>query len=165
MKHILKLLIFAIAILPCGCACCDDMAATVSNTTATEPNVKAFNSLFTKTTNFISYFTGDFGQPRWNSIAGIHGRYELTMQFDVDVNRTNSTLRSKTDPQFFLVEIQSIDLLPDGRVSIGYNPLTQHKFGTKEWEILIRASGDFKSIGINLIKDSPIAGFERVLPN
>jgi hypothetical protein len=159
-RYILALGLLVPAVAGCERSARDAYARTVANALASEPNVRSFHSLFPKSEHFISYFSGAAGQPCWNSIAGLHGRYVLTMQFDVMINRKKATLIASGEPEFRLVEVESITALPGGRAEVRYGP-TQKVFGPREWAKLVESGGDLSSLGIEVKKEKPVAGFEE----
>ena len=46
------------------------------------------------------------------------------------------------------------------RVYVTYGK-TQKLFGLQEWNTLVKAKGDLSSLGIDITKDKPIAGFDK----
>jgi hypothetical protein len=158
-RWIPTLFVLASAAAGCGTSGRDDYARTVASAIGTEPNVRSFDALFPNGEHFISYFTGLAGQPLWNSKAGLYGRYVLTMQFDVALDRKAGTLTASGQPEFHLVEVESITALPDGRAEIRYGP-TQEQFGPVEWRKLVESGGDLSVLGIDVKKEQPVAGFE-----
>src|SRR5688572_2966325 len=63
-----------------GCGTQDSYdEAIASATQVTE--ISEFQSMFPESVQFITHYTQQAGNTSWNSIAGLHGRYTLTMQF------------------------------------------------------------------------------------
>ena len=132
------------------------MATAVSNTVKSDHNVISFERLYPGSEHFISYYTGTYGQSRWNSKTLIHGRYELTMQFDIDIDRAGTTLTSIEPPQFWLNKRHHVQRLPDGRLSISYAPDEGANFGATEWQKLVAANGDLSVLGIAEVDSTPV---------
>jgi hypothetical protein len=61
-------------------------ARAVASGRAVMVPVQQFEQLHPGATHFISYLTGTHGTPTWNAVAGLYGRYELTMQVPVTLN-------------------------------------------------------------------------------
>lgn len=135
---------------------------TIANAIDLDDHVKSFNSLFPKTNNFISYYTGEYGSSIWNSEVGLHDRYVLTMQFKIAINRDESKIKRTSEPDFHLVEVFDVSTFPNGTASIRYGSL-QLEFGDKEWGKIVDSGGDFSVIGANLITDKPVSGFDRAM--
>jgi hypothetical protein len=128
----------------------------VTNTVKSEPHVAAFEKLFPGSRHFITYYTGVSGTPRWNSKALIHGRYVLTMQFDVTIDRSGTQMTAASKPAYYLHEVSNVELLPDGRAFIRYKGESQREFGLKEWSALEAAGGDLSALGLNVKRDQPV---------
>ncbi|CAN0460093.1 unnamed protein product, partial [Ectocarpus fasciculatus] len=133
------------------------MASAVANTVKSEPNVTAFERLYPGSEHFISYYTGTYGQPRWNSTTLIHDRYELTMQFDIDIDRAGTNVTAIEPPQFWLNERRHVQRLPDGRLSISYDPDGGAEFGPDDWKKLVASNGDLSVLGIGNVDKTPVA--------
>ena len=147
-------------IVPLLLAGCGRSASTytqaVANAVKSEPNVVAFEKLYPGSEHFISYFTGRHGTPRWNSKALIHGRYVLTMQFDVSIDSSGTQVTAASAPQFYLVEVSSVTTSPGGQTSVSYNGGSQRQFGVEEWKTLEASGGDLSSLGAEVKRDQPV---------
>ena len=153
----LRSIIFGILLLVTGCG--RSAAAykhAIANAVKSEPNVVAFEKLYPGSEHFISYYTGENSTPRWNSRALIHGRYILTMQFDVSLDSLGTSATATTTPQFYLVEVANVTTAPSGQTSITYNGESQRQFGPKEWKALEASGGDLSTLGLNVIRDQPV---------
>src|SRR5579864_1206190 len=125
---------------------------TIRSGDAAIPYVAEFNALFPKSDRFISHFTGTNGTPTWNSEAELYGRYVLTMQMQISLNRLHNRITSCSKPTFFLEEVTSVTPRPDGGADVGSGQgLT---FGLPEWNHLVRSGGDFNVLGVKLRKNS-----------
>src|SRR5437660_1287689 len=127
----------------------------------TIPYAREFNELFPKAWNFYSYYTGEARTPVWNSMVGLYGRYTLTMRVDVSFDKSRKKVVSYGKPKFQLLEVEEIEPLPQGRAEIHLRTEGQRDFGEEEWKKLVEAKGDFEAIGITLIKDKPVKGFDQ----
>jgi hypothetical protein len=70
----------------------------------TIPYASEFNQFFPGSDNFISYYTGQAGEPIWNSKAGLYGRYILSLQVKITFDETRTKIIGLDDPQFYLSE-------------------------------------------------------------
>jgi hypothetical protein len=123
--------------------------------------VRQFDRLFPGATHFISYYTGTNGNPTWNSKAGLHGRYVLTMQIPISLSGLGrSQVRSNGTPTFILTEVQNITSLPGGQTSIVYSG-NQITFGFLEWNKLVESNGDLSVLGITIKINQKIPGFVK----
>jgi hypothetical protein len=119
-----------------------------------------FEKLFPKSEHFISYYTGD-GTHIWNSKAGLYGRYVLSMQVEIKIDRNTHKVSANGEPKFYLNEVTSVKQLPDGRASISYDG-AQVTFGREKWQLLIQRNGDLSVLGFTPKTDAPVSGFEAV---
>jgi hypothetical protein len=126
----------------------------------TIPYTKQFSTLFPDSNNFISYYTGEYGTPTWNSKVGLYGRYVLQLQITITLNEPRSKIGGYGEPEFFLKEVERISINSDGRAVILYGP-TQKRFGKKEWKKIVENKGDLSALGIPIVQDSPTPGFEE----
>lgn len=116
--------------------------------------VKKFEGLFPDSRHFISYYSGTKGDPRWNSKIGLHGRYILTLQFDIQFDPTRTHPERSSEPIYYLVEIDRIE--SDGH---SYTD-RQIRFDHAEWQHLLESGGDFGVIGYPMEHSRPLEGFE-----
>lgn len=96
------------------------------------------------------YSTGEHGTPTTQLRAAFYHRYVLTMQ--VQTYRTNAR------PHIDLIEAASIGQLADGRSDLRYGE--SWTITPEQRDSLVKAGGDFSSIGITLKKNEPLPGFE-----
>ena len=137
-----------------------EYSQAIFNAQSDLPLAHEFASLYPLREEFISYFTGKYGQPKWNSKIGLHGRYIVTMQFPIQVN--GSRLQQIGEPEFLIVEVERIERLPDGRYSIHYRSESQRRFGIEGWRLLVEANGDISVLGIEVKVESPHPDFDDV---
>src|SRR5688572_14481614 len=64
----------------------------ISNGKKSIPVVVEFHRLFADAVSSISYYTGEYGDPEWNSKAGLYDRYILTVQFKIDLDDTRTKI-------------------------------------------------------------------------
>lgn len=121
-----------------------------------------FHRVFPSAISSISYFTGQYGDPEWNSKAGLHERYIVTMQAKIDLDPTRTKIIRFHEPRFTLVEVDSVYDGPNGTHQIKYGD-QQVKFGAEKWDALLKANMDFSMIGITLEKDRPVSGFSKAM--
>ena len=140
-----------------GCDQRSSRDAAVANAIKSEPHVAAFDRLFPTAEHSISYYTGQYGQPRWNSTQLLYGRYELAMQFDIDIDRSGTQVTAIEPPHFWLLHRQHVQQLSGGQRIISYQPDGSMEFGLAEWQRLVSAGGDLSVLGIQPITDAPIA--------
>jgi hypothetical protein len=132
----------------------------VANVLRQEPSARRFNELFPDSRHFISYVTGHYGPPTWNSATKLYGRYKLQMSASLQIDRQQLTATFSSPPTFHLTEVASISRLPDGRDYVTYGG--SWELSAEEWQRLVQAKGDFSVLGLSLIRDDPVPGFQRV---
>lgn len=156
MHHMRPILVCLLLLIGgCGRSAANYKRA-VAKAVKSEPNVAAFERLFPGSEHFITYYTGEHGTPKWNSKALIHGRYILTMQFDVSIDSGGTKLTATTVPQFYLMEVAGVVQTPGGQTSIMYNGESQRQFGLNEWKAIESSGGDLSTLGLNVVRDQPI---------
>ena len=141
------------------------MAAAIANAVKSEPSVVAFERLYPGSEHFISYYTGSYGQPRWNSKTLIYDRYELKMQFDIDIDPAGTTVTAIEPPQFWLNKRRHVQRLPDGRLSISYAPDGGSRFGPDEWKKLVASNGGLSVLEIGNVDRTPVAESPNPAPS
>jgi hypothetical protein len=132
------------------------MADAVANGVGELDVVKDFEELFPGSHHFISYYSGTKGDPTWNSKIGLHGRYVLSVKFNIKFNESRTHPVRQGEPKFFIRELD--DIRPNG---FSYTD-RQLEFSLAEWIKLVESEGDFEVIGYPMIKDQPLDGFEGV---
>lgn len=125
--------------------------------------VSEIESLFPDSVqNFIGHDGGSFSDPMtWNTEVLLYDRYVLTMQVDVRVDRSFSTVTEVLSaPQFWLIETLQVTPIPGG----GWDAINGKNwtFGIDEWEDLVAANGRFESIGISLQHNGSVANFSQM---
>ena len=135
---------------------------TVATGRQTIPVANDFDRLFPQTEHFITHHAGINGEPRWNAIAGLHGRYILTAQFKIRIRRSDGRIVGWEEPQFWLQEVITIQGPAGAPVNIRYDGDSEITFGPKEWQLVVELGGDLSVLGKELKKDQPVQGFERV---
>lgn len=157
MPKVAYICVLAALLTACDMRTSSTAATAVGNTVKSDPNVSAFERLYPGSEHFISYYNGAYGQPRWNSQTIIHGRYELTMQFDIAIDHSGTKVTAIEPPQFWLGQRSHVQRLPDGRLSITYAPSGSAQFGAAEWKKLVASGGDLSVLGIGFVDKTPIA--------
>ena len=128
----------------------------ITNTIKFEPNVAAFERLYPGADHKISYYSGELGTPRWHSKAMLHGRYILSMTFQVSITSSGTQVQGITEPKFYLREVSDVTPEPGGGARMTYDGIYR-EFGLKEWDALVASDGDLSSIGVDAKPDKPVA--------
>ena len=128
----------------------------VAYATSDVPEFKAFKQCFPESRSFISYITGQNGDPTWNSKAPLFGRYMLEMTVPIRIDRETFRVTPTASPDFTFREISDISNA-SGREVISYAGAIP--FSLADWEKLKAAQGDFDKIGIQLKKNQPVPNF------
>ena len=124
------------------------------------PQACQIEELLGEADHFISYHgTRDIPQ-QWNTEVYFAGRYCLTMQVVVKVDRNFSRITEVVgEPTFHLNELTSIDRTANGSDSAACGQ--QWVFTLDDWNKVVKAKGDFSVIGIRLKQHQPVPGFDR----
>lgn len=117
------------------------------------PAALQIEEVFGEADHFIDY-SGP--RPQWNTGVRFDGRYELTMQVNLKVDRWNGKIVSVDgEPEFFLHEVNEIR-----EDSVRYDVSAQRQFGTDQWNQIFAARGDLSPVGIERKKNRPVPGFD-----
>lgn len=125
----------------------------------TVPYVSEFSQLYSSSHEGVSYYTGWYGRPTWYSDVKLHGRYKLSMQTELKLNRLSTKAIGWEKPSFYIYEIESVKILSDGRKMIK-NGENHMRFSADKWDVLVESDGDLNSIGYTVITAKPIHGFD-----
>jgi hypothetical protein len=119
------------------------------------PQSLEMERLYGECDHFIGHQPGAKTQ-LWNSEVIVEGRYELTMQVETRISdRFDRVLSVCSEPQFYVCEIERVDILPDGRAKASYSD-NQKQFGLKEWQKVVSADGDLSAAGIKFVREKPV---------
>ena len=123
--------------------------------------VRQVDRLFPNAEHSISYYTGEFGKPRWNSKLPLYGRYVLTADVEITLDEPRTKILRHAQPKFYLVEIARITEDPKTGQTTIQNGETEAEFGLDEWKKLVENNGNFSAIAIELVKDKPVPLFDK----
>ena len=144
----------------------DDYKATVHDGIKIVPHVQEIKQMFPNAPidHFITSPAAPGTPAVWNSVAYIYGRYEFGYQINVKIDSKHDKIGSiEGIPTFYLWEVATVSKpTSDGAVQSTYKSSNGNKspFGEKPWNKVVAAKGDFSVIGIHLITNSPVAGFD-----
>jgi hypothetical protein len=129
----------------------------VANALAEVELLKEFHTLYPESKHFISNIARTSPPPKWNSIAGLYGRYVVHIQVPIAVHRKELKITIVGEPLFELREVASIVRTSDGRRDASYGE--NRTLSMQQWATLVANKGDWSSLGISLRKDAPLADF------
>jgi hypothetical protein len=134
----------------------NDYKDTVRDGIKTVPHVQEIKQMFPNAPmdHFITP-PAVLGTPAvWNTVVYFYGRYEMDYQVDVIVDYKNNRINKMEGiPVFRLMEVA-----PNHPVVGTFT--SGHTIYEKDWGKVVAAKGDFSVIGIHLITNSPVAGFD-----
>lgn len=134
--------------------------ATLKHSEASVPYHSQFKALFPDSIIYFSYFANPAMTPILQGDGFLYGRYEISMSVDVEIDHDTRQVRRYGEPSFMLLEVSEVEQLSDGRYSVSYNVSSERSFDKNEWQRLVESGGDFSLLGLDLIMDQPIEGFE-----
>ncbi len=159
MSFAFKSLSIAIVLLTASCNRMSDYKNTVRSGIATLPWPKQMEELFGEGDHFITHYGFDSQPKQWNTEVFFWGRYEITLQVDVAIDYgKNAVTKSTTQPKFYVTEIARVEALPDDRVT-AYSG-NGWELNETQWSKLVAAKGDWSVLGISLMTNVPVPGFE-----
>ena len=152
------LIAFAILKIPTLNGMLGGHRAAVHHGVHTIPFAREAEDRFEPTQHFISYYTGRYGPPTWNTKFGLYGRYVITIQAKVEFDRTRRRIVSFESPTGYVHEVSSIK-----DRTIRYHSESGRKLDEEQLMRFIEADGDLELLGIDPVMDQPHAAFERLL--
>ena len=126
------------------------------------PQAGEIEDLLGEADHFISY-SGSGEKQDWNTEVYFAGRYRLTMQVGVKVDRSLSKIVEVIgEPKFRLGETTRVEVDLGGSVRAFSDEPCQHaEFGVTEWNKVVQAKGDFSVVGVAIKKRQPVPNFEQ----
>lgn len=130
----------------------------VSANRGSYPVISEFYGAFPEAFSYVSHARAGYGPRVWNSTAPIHGRYVLTLQFEIEIDK-NCKIVSSKQPMWYLREVSRVDRDQSGRESIYYGH--QEQFGADRWYRFIHEGRDVRVLGVDP-RATAIPGFESI---
>lgn len=123
--------------------------------------IREFHETYPEASSSFGRFAVGWAYPDevipWRSEVVLHGRYELTMELNVGLSEDGRRIVRTEEPTFYLNERRWVQRLPDGRLSIAYDPThVPQRFGSDAWRRLAAADGDLSVLGFDVVTDDPI---------
>jgi hypothetical protein len=168
MNVLRTIIIGVVGISLCGCSpSMNDYKDTVRDGIKAVPHVQQIKQMFPNapTDHFITQYGFDKSVPvTWNTVVYLYGRYEFGYQVDVIVDYESKRIGKVAGmPKFYLWEVATVSKpTSDGAVQSTYKASNGNRspFGEDQWNKIVAAKGDFSVIGIHLITNSPVGGFD-----
>lgn len=110
--------------------------------------------------HFISYYTGDYGQPTWNTRFGLFGRYVVTIQSEIEFDKTRRIIQSYSPPKGYIKEVESIDM---NERRIRMVTASQRILDAEQIKAFLSSGCDLRMFGIQPITDDPLNDFDFAL--
>jgi hypothetical protein len=149
------LLLFPLVVAGCGLSgrptatTMDGYVATVKSARTAVPIAVQMEELFPVADHFITHFGFSNGPRIWNTVVYFGGRFELTMQVDVEIDySTSRVVRAIGTPVFYLNAVESLKITSDGSADGTFRGQDHRTFGPIEWETIRKRNGDLTVIGI-----------------
>jgi hypothetical protein len=139
----------------------DAHKATVESGALLIPAAVEMETLFPDVDHFIIHYGVAKGPRKWQSSAFFGGRYELTMEVEVEIDYVNKKVTKVVgEPSFYLKEVSKVDVYQDGRAGGWYDGTSQREFGAEEWQKLYKSNGDVSVLGV-VPKTDPVPFFDK----
>jgi hypothetical protein len=113
--------------------------------------------LFGQTDHFVD-FSGHAGSKQWNTVAYFDGRYELTLQVEVEIGANYSIQNSKS-PKLSLVEVESLERRENGTFQAKIS--NQWVLDESQIDRLLESNGAWETVGIAIKKGQPLRDFDE----
>jgi hypothetical protein len=136
-----------------------DYKETVRSGIKARPWPKEMEALFGEGDHFITHYNFSPGPKTWNTEVFFGGRYELTLQVDVEIDyKKRTVVKVVTPPSFNLREVEHVQIDPSGLPTAFYS--NDWTFDEARWKRLVVSGGDWLQIGI-LLKSNTVPGFDQ----
>lgn len=138
----------------------------IQNGRNTVPYVQEFHALFPSANDALGSESGivaeNIGPIHWLSSVVLHGRYILTMELPITLNNNHSAIVKYGEPEFTLLELESVQLGNNGRViEIVYGE-HQTTFGKDQWAEIVESKGDFSAVGFVMLENRPVDNADKI---
>jgi hypothetical protein len=107
---------------------------------------------------FISYYNTSERTPILNIKSGVYQRYIMYVKAPLNLDEGGNIL-SRGEAIFYVTEITKVELVSENRVSSSHGGLNA-RFTEAEWWNACDSHHVFKKLGIDLMSNTPVAGFE-----
>lgn len=97
----------------------------------------------------------------WTSEVGLYQRYVLTLQFDIQIDKSKPSIVVLREPRFVLNEVTSVREDTNGGYQITFGE--DWKFSRSKWVRVYQKGGDLNAIGISIEEHKPVANFDKAL--
>jgi hypothetical protein len=126
-----------------------DYVATVRSARTAIPLALQMEELFPVADHFITHY-GFGSSPRiWNTIIYFGGRFELSMQVDVEIDYAANRIKKIVgEPAFVLWEVKRLTLRDDGRTDAEMRGEHERHFRPAQWKLIYDSKGDLSPIGL-----------------
>lgn len=81
--------------------------AAIAYGAARDPLVQEFSSAFPSASHSISYYTGQFGAPQWNSEVVLNDQIQVTMTFPIALSKGGREFTRTSSPTFVALKFKS----------------------------------------------------------
>jgi len=123
---------------------------------------KEVESLFgaTNVDHFISNF-GSQGLPQiWNSVTYFANRYKLSLQVPVAIDYDKCRLIGATNSAMVQVnEVVKVEISTSGIAAARMKG--QWRLNENEWKWLVKNKGDWSVVGVPILTNAPVKGFDE----
>ena len=137
--------------------------AAIRSGFVTIPYALQIEELFGEADHFITHYGSSEPTHTWNTETFIAGRYRLSMEIEVQLDRNARRVEKIVgNPTFYLFEIRKV-LDDNGQIGCSYNSSKQLIFGLAEWKKIYESGGDFSTIGYTLRRDDPVENIEQYI--
>jgi hypothetical protein len=132
-------------------------------TAMNHPASKEFQALFPLNSAIVTTLDRTNTPPHFVLEGIVHGRYLVTMQLPLIVQRSNLRVTAMGNPSFILQEFSMIRWNANGQCETRYNSNAERRFGIEQWQRLVRSRGDLSVLGLKPVTNAPLPKIESYL--
>lgn len=139
----------------------DNYGAAVRSGKADVPLIRDFVAMFPRSVHEITHYSGQMGNPSWRAAVGVYGRYVISLEVPITLDSSRTRILSTGQPVFSINEVDAIQYDPSsGSESITPGRVNMN-FGQVQWDELVKHGGDLSVLGIDVVKNRPVKGFDE----
>ena len=121
------------------------------------PEIRQFKELYPSASGNV-FLYGD-GKAGFQAEGYLHNRYVINAALQFDYN-ANYKITAITNIMFSIIEVAEVVKSPGSGAKVTYGESLQ--VGPKQWNLLYLARGDFSVLGMKIITNAPISGFNEL---
>jgi hypothetical protein len=120
-----------------------------------------FHKLYPEAGGVFTHFASDAPERvKWTSRTFVYDRYIFQMTLYITLDRDYETVRSHSNPEWFLMEVTKVEERGGGSISTHNG--SSYELTMDQWLDVLEHGGDLEVVIPSIRKNSPVPGFDIV---